>query len=259
MQLFPIDTHREVLVAETDTAAITFAAVRFLSIAQRAIAEHNSFSVALSGGSTPKKLYEYLLHSERAKEIDWSHVNLFWSDERAVPPDDPQSNYKMAMHYFSQPPLNAAKVFRMEAEDSDREQAALDYEHLIRTHCFEERLDLVLLGIGDDCHTASLFPGTKALFVEDHLVTPSIFPEKKSHRMTLTFRCINEARKILVLAFGKEKGKALQTVFFGKKDPEKCPAQLIGDNNIPVLFIIDSIAAAEINQNAKSPTEESLF
>lgn len=259
MQLFPIDTHREVLVAETESAAISFAAVRFLSIAQRAINEHNSFSVALSGGSTPKKLYEYLLQSERSKEIDWSRVNLFWSDERAVPPDDPQSNYKMAMHYFSQPPLNAAKVFRMEAEDGDREEAARDYEHLIRKTCFEERFDLVLLGIGEDCHTASLFPGTKALFVEDHLVTPSIFPEKKSYRMTLTFRCINEARKILVLAFGKEKGKVLQTVFYEKKDPEKYPAQLIGGDTIPVLFIIDSAAASEIKPTIKSPTEESLF
>src|SRR5207253_1775325 len=131
--------------------------------------------------------YEKLATLELAYQLDWSRVNIFWSDERAVPPDHPDSNYAMAMHYFGKEPLDLSKKFRMPADEADLQKAAADYERQIKKQCFGECLDLVLLGIGDDGHTASLFPKTEALHVEDKLVTANFVPAKNSHRMTLTF------------------------------------------------------------------------
>src|SRR5205807_5236969 len=117
--------------------------------------------------STPKKLYERILQSELAFQVDWAHVNVFWSDERAVPPDSPESNYGMAMHYFCKEPLDTSKKFRMPADERDLNKAAASYEAQIKKYCVQGRFDLVLLGVGEDGHTASLFPNTEALKVED--------------------------------------------------------------------------------------------
>ena len=200
MQLFIIDEKRELLIAENEEMATIFAAVRFVGQASQAIKERGSFSVALSGGSTPKKLYEYLKHYPRAEsEIDWSKVNFFWSDERAVPLDHPESNYRMAMSFFNKEPFDVARKFPMPAFEEDKEKAAKLYETQIKKFCNDGRFDLVLLGIGEDGHTASLFPGTEALHNEKDLVCSLFVPEKNSYRMTLTFTCINNARKINLL------------------------------------------------------------
>ena len=247
MQLFTIDDKRELLIMPSDDAAATFAAIRFISLAQQAVAAQGSFSVALSGGSTPKKMYEKLLLPQNAERVNWSRVNIFWSDERAVPQDHPDSNYRMAMHYFGKEPLDEAKKFRMPADENDLQLAALDYEKKIKKYCFSERFDLMLLGIGDDAHTASLFPKTEALHVTDKLVVPNFIPQKDSWRMTLTFPCINESRKIIVLAFGKDKGKALKKVLDPNSDPELYPARNIGEGDSPVLYIVDELAASELS------------
>lgn len=240
VELVKISPLREIAIAPDEEAAVHFAATQFIDCACAAIAKHKRFSVALSGGSTPKKLYETLLKPEFAEQIDWARVDLFWSDERCVAPDSPESNYGMAMHYFNQAPLNKTAKFRMPADSANLNQAAQEYEMQIRKYCFEHKFDLVLLGIGDDGHTASLFPHTAALQEEKHLVVAAFVPEKKSYRMTLTFPCINQARKIMVLALGKAKAEVLKTIFYGPQDFTKYPAQKIGLGAAPALFIIDS-------------------
>jgi len=245
MEMYPINRKTEILVCETVDDAYTFGAIRFVNLAVKAITEHGSFSVALSGGSTPKRMYELISTIGSKDRVNWSKVNLFWSDERAVPETDANSNYAMAMHYFSKPPFNTARVFRMHADSKDLELAAHDYERLIRQHCYEERFDLVLLGLGADCHTASLFPQTKALEISDRLVCPNFVPQLNTWRMTLTFSCINQADKNLVLVTGKEKADALRNVFTATPDVMLYPAQRLGTGLATVLYITDQETVKE--------------
>ncbi len=231
--------NRSLIHLDSEEKVIDFCIVHFVDEAQYAIDNHGSFSVALSGGSTPKKLYDALTQSPEAKALDWSKINLFWSDERAVPPTDPESNFGMAMKYFSKEPFNKAKVFRMEAERPDREQAAADYIELIHKHCHASRFDMVFLGIGEDGHTASLFPGTEALKIKDKLVVANFVPSLKVWRMTLTFHCINNARNIVVLATGSKKTAILHEIL-DSKDQTKYPAQQISGREIPAFFVTDA-------------------
>ena len=215
--------NRSLINLDSEEKVIDFCIVHFVDEANYAIDTHNSFSVALSGGSTPKKFYEALTQSDEAKALDWSKICLFFSDERAVAPTDKDSNHKMAMQYFSKAPFNKAQVFRMEAEREDREKAAEDYAYLIHQHTQDSRFDLVYLGIGEDGHTASLFPKTDALKVKDKLVVANFVPNLKTWRMTLTYPCINEARNIVVIATGAKKTAILHEILEGK-DQSKYPA-----------------------------------
>ncbi len=246
MKVVTVDLSRDLLIVENDSYVALYAAIEFVRCAAKAIKEHASFSCALSGGSTPKKMYEELLQNKEALELDFSKVNFFWSDERAVAPNDPESNYGMAMNYFSRKPFDKAHKFRMQADSEDLNQAAVDYEKEIQEHCFQSRFDLMLLGMGEDGHTASLFPNTKALKEEVRLVCPNFVSEKNCYRLTLTYRAINEARKTLVLVTGKAKAKMLQEILYGKPDFEKYPAQKIGTAQHPALFIVDEAAAFEL-------------
>jgi len=252
MEIYPINETTEVVIADSADAAAVFGAIRFISTAQQAIAQHGSFSVALSGGSTPKRMYEAITSQTNISRIDWSKVNIFWSDERAVPQDHVDSNFHMAMQYFSKAPCNLAKIYRMRADEKDLAKAALEYEQLIKSRCYEERFDLVLLGLGQDAHTASLFPHTKALDITNQLVCENFIPSLNTWRMTLTFSCINQANKILVLAYGKDKGLPLKNIIVGKRDPYLYPAQKLGNGVGSVLYIIDQAAADEAALLAKS-------
>lgn len=247
MQLFPIDEKREIAIVDSEENGAIFAAIRFISIGQKAISRHKSFSVALSGGSTPKKLYEKLLLPQYANGLNWSQTKVFWSDERIVPLDDPESNYGMAMRYFSKEPLDESKKFPMYSNEKELVQAAANYEKLIKKQCFEERFDLMLLGIGDDGHTASLFPHTEALKIENALAAPNYVEQKKCWRLTLTYPCINNARNTIVLAYGAAKAHVLKKILLENDDPDTYPAQKIGRGKGTVLFIIDKAAAAELS------------
>ncbi len=242
MEMYPIKDKVEIMILENKETACMFAAIRFVNIARKAIAFHGSFSVALSGGSTPAKMYEILTTHELHNRVNWSKVNFFWSDERSVPATHSDSNYAMAMQYFSKPPFNQARVFRMAADDANLEKAAKEYESLIQTHCHDQRFDLVLLGLGQDGHTASLFPHTKALEVEDHLACANYIARLNTWRMTLTFSCINQADKILVLVCGKDKGEALHHVLAGESNISLYPAQKLGAGIGSVLYITDKDA-----------------
>jgi 6-phosphogluconolactonase len=244
MEIFPVDVHREIVVAEDKDAASLFLAIRIVTIINLAIKEHGFCSLALSGGKTPDKLFETLGKLRHAQEIDWSRVRLFWSDERGYSPDHPKSNYGNAIGYFSKKPLSSSKKYRMCAEEDDIHKAAHRYELDIRENCFEEKLDLVLLGIGTDGHTASIFPNSTAIRDEERFVVGYYVSDVKEKRMTLTFACINEARRIIVLAFGKEKAKILNHILFEKEDVDLCPAQKIGKGPTPALFVVDADAAS---------------
>lgn len=187
-------------------ALMEAAAQRIIDIGRQAIAQRGQFAWALSGGSTPRALYE-LLGSERfSNTLDWPRVQFFWSDERCVPPDHPDSNYGMARAaLLGRLPLTAAQVHRMPGE-APPEAAARAYELQLRA---AGRLDLVLLGMGTDGHTASLFPHSAALSESERWVVPNLSPTG-SQRLTFTFATINHAAVALFLVAGADKAERVK-------------------------------------------------
>jgi len=232
-------SNRSLINLGSEEQVIDFCLVHFVDEANFAIDSHDNFTVALSGGSTPKKFYDALTQSDEAKALDWSKIALFWSDERSVAPTHADSNYHMAMQFFSKAPFNKAKVFRMEAERPDHDKAASDYSQKILENCHGGRFDLVYLGLGEDGHTASLFPETEALKVKDKLVVSNYVPTLKTWRMTLTFHCINNARNIVLIATGNKKTAILHEVL-DSKDQKRYPAQAISGREVPAFFVTDA-------------------
>lgn len=228
------DDRRDLFIGDSAKKAVEFATEHWVHSAERAIQQRGRFAVALSGGSTPKAIYEALAATAK---LDWSKVWLFWSDERGVPPNHPDSNYRMAMESgFGRLPIPQSQIFRMRAE-ADIEKNAKDYEEKIRHNLDKHLFDLVMLGVGEDGHTASLFPNTKALQASDRLVAANFLPEKNSWRMTLTFPCINQCRSTLY-ALGKSKRLIVPQVFDAAID-SPFPASRIGTPEHKALWILD--------------------
>jgi 6-phosphogluconolactonase len=204
-------------------------ASRIVKCARDAIAGRGAFHWALSGGSTPRALFALLASAEWAGRFDWKKTHVWWSDERDVPPDSPESNYKTAWDtLLSRVPIPAQNLHRVTTE-LGAEQAAADYEARIRLavpgpdHC----LDLVLLGMGDDGHTASLFPGTLDLIPDDRLVIAHWVPKVQMMRITFTPLLINAAANVMFLVTGEPKAALLARVLYGPRQPDLLPAQLI--------------------------------
>lgn len=236
-------------ILPTEAEAILFAAEHFVKTANEAIEKRSAFYVALSGGSTPKAIYKLLI-SQFRNAIDWSKVNLFFSDERAVGPNDPESNYKMAMDAgLDTLPIPKTQIHRMQGE-GDIEASALAYEELLNK-LPGSLFDLVMLGMGDDGHTASLFPKTHGLHAEERLVIANFIPEKDAWRLSLTMECINHSRSILVCVFGEKKAAIVKKVFYGPYLPDDLPVQRVGTELNPALFVMDK-AAASFNFNNKA-------
>jgi len=232
------DERRDYIIAGPQAETIDFAIQHWTHSAQRAIQQRGRFTVALSGGSTPKAIYAGLV--QKAK-LDWSKIWLFWSDERAVPPDHADSNYRMAMESFSKLPIPQGQIFRMIAEKA-AEKNALDYEETIHRILGKNLFDLVMLGVGEDGHTASLFPNTKALQETTRLVVANEVPEKKSLRMTLTFPCINQSLHTVLYAIGPSKHVIVPKVLEAAID-SPFPASRIGTPEHKALWVLDSEAA----------------
>jgi 6-phosphogluconolactonase len=232
--MLAFDQRRELQIEKSTEEAIGFAVEHFVHSAKQAIQQRGFFAVALSGGSTPKAIYAELA---KVKDLDWSNVFLFWSDERAVPPDHKESNYHMAMESFQKVPIPLHQIFRMQAE-KDLLQQAKDYEAVIRHHLGKQLFDLVMLGVGEDGHTASLFPNTHALQVEDRLVVGNDVPQLNTKRMTLTFPCINQSKKIVIYALGKNKQEIVAKVL---EAPiiSAYPSSRIGTAERPALWVLD--------------------
>jgi 6-phosphogluconolactonase len=201
------------------------AAEMFAEEAAKNIREKGSFSMALAGGSTPKALYE-LLATEYRDALDWKEVHAFFGDERTVSPDHEDSNYRMAQHaLLSQVPVGSVR--RMRGELDPREAATL-YEQELRTFFGgPPRFDLVLLGIGEDGHTASLFPDTSALDVTDRFVVENPVEKLGTVRLTLTLPAINAAKRIIFLVAGEGKAGALEEILEGDANPREYPAKLV--------------------------------
>lgn len=229
--------------------AATCAAMADLVIeaAAEAIEDRGSFRIALSGGGTPKTVYPMLLEPRRRDAVDWSRVEFFWGDERAVPPDDPQSNFGVAyqMLIARLPNVRPDRIHRMPAEAPDLDAAALAYESELRltfgTHGAEfPAFDLVWLGMGPDGHTASLFPGSTALDEMERAVVANWAPLPQVWRMTLTFPVLNAARRAVFVAEGENKADAIRAIRAGGSG---LPAERVTGERVE--WLIDAAAAGE--------------
>ncbi len=210
---------------------------------------HDRFTIALSGGSTPRALYSRLAASPLAESLDWSRIHLFWGDERCVPPDHPDSNYRMASEtLISQVPLLPANIHRIAGERPPQEGAAAYEQELRAFFGGLPHFDLVLLGMGDDGHTASLFPHTLALHEISRWVVPNHAPSPPHKRLTLTAPVLNAADTILFLVSGTSKAAPLREVLHGTPDPQRLPAQLIHPQSGHLIWMTDAAAAALLDQ-----------
>ena len=235
------------------------AADELIKAAAKAVGEKGEFYLALAGGSTPKALYTLLSKSPvlRAK-VPWSKSQFFFGDERHVPPDDPESNFRMAQEaMFSLAPISAKQIHRIQGEDPDAARAARKYEQdLLASFRLADgqlpRFDLVLLGMGAEGHTASLFPGTKALKEERRLAVSNWVGKLYTDRITLTPPVLNHSARILFLVHGIEKATALQAVLEGPYEPEQLPAQMIQPRQGSVLWLVDPTAASRLTRKAKA-------
>lgn len=240
------------LVRLPDRAALARnAAERFVVASQRAITQRGRFAVALSGGSTPQDLYRLLATAEFASQVDWHGVHTFWGDERAVPPQDPASNYRMAAEtLLSRVNVPRDNIHRILAELPSQE-AAQAYADTLRSF-FQTgvgtlpRFDLMLLGLGVNGHTASLFPHAAVLHNAVDWVAAEYIPEVKMDRITLTVPVINASENVLFLISGKEKAATVRAVLHGEYDPENLPAQLIRPQQGSLVWLLDRDAASKL-------------
>lgn len=239
----PYDLRRRLAIPGDKEHTIEFSIAHFIAIANTSIAKEGFFSVALSGGQTPKAIFEGLTSQENRHQINWKKCYIFWSDERAVEPISKDSNYHMAMEAgFKDLGIPPEQVFRMVAE-SNIEENALIYESQIKKHLPNGQFDLVMLGMGDDGHTASLFPWTDGLHSNNHLVVANYIPDKQTWRMTLTYNCINTAKEITIYVIGENKAEMIKKVLCGPYSPNELPVQGIGTPKHPATWILDRSAA----------------
>lgn len=220
----------------------------FVDDAREAIRERGEFNVALAGGTTPKAAYELLAQEPRRDMVDWSRVNVYFGDERTVRPDSDESNYNMAAQaLLSRVPLVPDHVHRMRGED-DPVTAARDYAEVLTQHLGElPRFDLVLLGMGPDGHTASLFPGSNPCIDNELLVRAPFVQKFASHRLTLTPLVFNNARHVVISIEGLPKAPALYAALRGPYRPEVHPVQIIAPVNGRISWFADRAAAAELS------------
>jgi 6-phosphogluconolactonase len=239
---------------ERDGAALARrAAEQFVEVVRDAVGRRRKARIAVSGGSTPKATFQLLADASQPwrAQMPWESLELFWVDERTVPPDDPESNYRMTREaLLEHVPLKPEQVHRMEGE-LEPEVAAARYESLLRNTFRLEgaqtpRFDLVALGMGDDGHTASLFPHTAAINEIGRLVTANQVPQKNTWRITLTWPVINQASSVFFLIGGTDKAAVLSEVFTGPRDPERLPSQLIWPSSGILTLILDKAAAAHL-------------
>ncbi len=229
------------------------AAQYIVRIASESIAARGLFTIALSGGTTPRKLYSLLGSEPYSSQIDWKLVHIFWGDERCVPPDNPDSNFFMAQEMLlSKIPIPAFQVHRMPADQPDRDAASQEYtlemQRTFGTHGIPA-FDLIQLGMGPEGHTASLFPHQASLHENQRLVMPVSVPKPPPDRLTFTPPLLNAARNILFLVTGSDKADALQAVLEGAYQPDEYPAQIVCPPNDEVVWMLDTAVAVNIRIN----------
>jgi len=238
------------VLPDTDTLARAAAEI-FVATAAAAVRLRGTFRVALAGGGTPKAVYALLAGDERLRSrVEWNRVQVFWGDERHVPPDHGDSNFRMADEaMLRRVAIDSRHVWRIKGERADADRAAREYERDLHV-AFElgarqpPRFDLVLLGMGPDGHTASLFPGTDALYERTRFVVANRVEPFHTDRITLTVPVINNAAEIVFIVQGADKAAALREVLEGPFDPDRLPAQFIHPTRGRLRWLVDPSAAA---------------
>jgi 6-phosphogluconolactonase len=229
-------------------------AEEFSRRASETIRARERFSVALSGGSTPRRLFTLLADPAEPfrDRIDWRAVHFFWGDERHVPPDHPESNYRRARETLLDPlSVPAQNIHRIRGEEPGAQHAAALYEEELRAFFSgAARFDLVLLGLGADAHTASLFPGTAAVRERERWVVAQWVEKLGAFRITLTPTVFNHAAALIFLVQGEEKAAALRAVLDGESDPDRWPAQVVRPQDGELLWLVDRAAAGSLNKSS---------
>jgi 6-phosphogluconolactonase len=238
----------EIRILKTATDLFEAAAAEFTAQASAAVRANGRFTVALSGGSTPKTLYSLLATKPG---IPWDKIYFFWGDERHVPPDQPESNYRMANEaLLSRVPVHPENIFRIHSEEKDAAAAALQYEQTL-TDFFHlspgqfPRFDLIFLGVGPDGHTASLFPDTAALNEKTHLVVANWVPKFNTFRITFTFPVLNAAACVTFLSSGADKASILHEVLDNNR--AGLPSQRVRPVNGQLIWLVDEPAARTLS------------
>jgi len=245
----------EIRVCADPAAAAVEAAELVAAICTRAVASRGACAVALSGGETPKPLYAALASDAYRRRVPWGRLHVFWGDERCVPPDDPRSNYRLARELLlSKVPVPAEQIHRMPGDTAHHEAAAAAYEATLRavlprTADGWPRFDLVLLGLGDNAHTASLFPRSAVLRERERAVVAEFVEDAGMWRMTLTVPVLTRAAETLFLVAGASKAEAVRAVLEGPADPDDVPAALIRPVDGRVTWLLDAPAASRLTRS----------
>ena len=238
-------------VYSTPAAVAKAAAQLFTSAAVKAVASRGQARIAISGGNTPRAMFEQLAAEPLVAQIPWDKLNLYWVDERCVPPDNAESNYRMTREaLLSKVPLPVERIHRIEGE-FDPEVAAARYESTIRNTFKLEgaetpTFDLIMLGMGGDGHTASLFPHTEGLNDLSHIAIANHVPQKDVWRVTLTWPVINQGREVAFLIEGADKAQVLHEVFLGPYQPDTYPSQIIRPASGRLTLLLDAAAASKL-------------
>lgn len=243
-----MDSRAEVRIA-ADPEALAREAGEWLILQIRRIVDSKGrCAVALSGGTTPEKLYRFWSEPEVSRRIPWDRVHFFWGDERHVPPQHADSNYRMVRQAWAQVPVPEVNLHRVPAEEPEAEEAARQYESTLREFFTEglPRFDLMLLGLGPDGHTASLFPGGDAVFETERWVVAPYVPKLSTYRISLTVPVINASEQTVFLVAGSSKAPALKAVWSDPKDPLKLPAQAIEPKEGKLIWWLDRAAAQDL-------------
>jgi 6-phosphogluconolactonase len=247
---------REIIVAADKNELSQIAAENFIDIAAAAIDERDRFVVALSGGSTPTSVNNLLVSNDFRNRIDWNKAVFFFGDERDVPPDAYESNFRMANETLFTPlEIAGENIFRWPTELHDADKTVSEYQRLL-SECFGLKsesefpvFDLILLGMGPDGHTASLFPHTKALKETAAPVAKNWVEKLQTWRFTFTFPIINNAANVVFLTSGDEKANALKRVIEGSQDCDELPSKCVEPHNGKLVWLVDSAAAAYLGKN----------
>jgi len=237
-----IDNRRTVVIPGDKEKTLNFCAEHLALLSRQSIEDHGAFYIALSGGSTPKALFQRICNEPLSNQIEWDKWHIFWSDERTVGPNHSDSNYRMAMESgLKNMPIPSSQIHRIEGE-LDPHEAATKYEQAIQSTLEEHPFDLIMLGMGEDGHTASLFPGTEGLSETNKLFIANFVPQKETWRLTFTYPLINQAKNIAIYVIGASKQEMLHKIVSEK--PHTFPVEKVGDKNHPATWMADRDAAS---------------